>query len=203
MKHKLLLFFTLITTFLQAQGFNQYDRLWSTYVGGNGLNSPKIVKDNNGNIIVAGSYINLNISIHHPVIREYFRNFIHPTNNPMMYQADDYRVSYIVKFNIDGEIINSGYLPYEIEDIQFDDNNGIIIYGSTLRRDLGSVNVWFPEPQEDSNGLIFLITKLDTDFNSIWTTYLPITVNWNHNITIDELGNIYGSGTTNQLPVGI
>ena len=39
-------------------------------MGGNGLNSPKIVKDNNGNIIVAGSYINLNISIHHPVIRE-------------------------------------------------------------------------------------------------------------------------------------
>lgn len=196
MKHKLLLLFTFITTFLQAQGFNEYDRLWSTYVGGNGLNFPKIVKDNNGNIIVAGSHFNPNISINHPVIREYFQNFIHPTNNPMMYQTDDYRVSYIAKFNTDGEIINSGYLPYEIEDIQLDDNNEIIIYGRTLRRDLGSVNVWFSEPQEDWNRLILLISKLDTDFNSIWTTYLPITVNWYNNITIDELGNIYGAGTT-------
>ncbi len=192
MKHKLLFFFTLITTFLQAQAFNQYDRLWSTYVGGNGLISPYTVKDNSGNIIIAGP-INYNSIYQH---RNYFQGFIYPSDNPMMYQTNDYRVSYIAKFTPNGEIIKSSYLPYEIEDIEIDNNN-LIVFANTFRRDLGTSNVWLTEPiDERPSGLTRLISKLDINFNTIWTTYLPITSNWSNNITIDENGGIYGTGTT-------
>ena len=197
MKHKLLFFFTLITTFLQAQAFNQYDRLWSTYVGGNGLSFPKIVKDNYGNIIVAGSMRNTSFNLQHTLNREYFQGFIYPTENPLMYQSNDYVVSYVTKFSPNGTLITANYLPYQIIELEVDYTNHIVITGTTFRRDLGTSNVWFPAPGENWNGLVKLISKLDTNFNAIWTTYLPIKENYHNNIALDEQGNIYGTGLTN------
>lgn len=166
-------------------------------MGGNGLVSPYMVNDNSGNIIIAGSEINPNIYFQDTVIREYFQNFIHPINNPMMYQTDDYRVSYIAKITPEGNIIQAGYLPYYIRDIIIDNNNDIIIYGSTLRTDLGTSDVWFSESiSNDLNGQSNpLISKLDFNFNTLWTSYLPTRATFNH-ITTDENGNIYGSGRT-------
>ena len=193
MKHKLLLFFTFITTFLQAQGFNQYNRLWSTYAGPNGLISPYMVKDNSGNIIIAGPISNSSIYQH----RNYFQGFIYPSDNPMMYQTNDYRVSYIAKFTPDGNIIKAGYLPYNIRDIIIDNNNDIIISGASIRTDLGTSNVWFSESiSRDLNGNSNpLISKLDSNYNTLWTSYIPTQSTFNH-ITTDDNGNIYCAGIT-------
>ena len=196
MKHKLLLFFTLITTFLQAQGFNQYDRLWSTYVGGNGLDFPMIVKDNNGNIIVVGSISTSDFSFQNSVYREYYQSFIYPENNLMMFQSNDYYVSFITKFSPNGTLIKASYFPFSITDI-VTKNNKIIIRGITKRRDLGTANVWFTEPNINWNRAMNLITTLDNDFNTIWTSYLPINYNNISLFDMDEEGNIYGTGSTN------
>ncbi len=191
MKHKLLFFFTLITTFLQAQAFNQYDRLWSTYVGGNSVNGGEMIKDQQGNFIITGGIGVINPNRY----TNYFQSFVYPSTSPFPYIESNTNHSYIAKFSPAGILIKSGYLPYTIHNIHLDNQGNMIILGTTNRTDLGTIGTWFPQLSSSWRHRGSFITKIDDEFNTIWTSYVPFIIPID-SVTTDQYGNIYGVTNT-------
>ena len=202
MKHKLLLFFALTTTFLQAQGFNQYDRLWGTYFGPPiGGTQKHIVNDDEGNIITFNGFTHESNTLGSSSIYNYVQNFIFQSEQISDYSVYDSDFTYFTRFTPEGVLLQAGILPYSVKDVQRDQHQNIIILGETNRTDYGTLNTWLPSVTTlPLRGQFYsIIVKLDQQLNKLWCSYVPTQFPWSgefSHITIDENDNIYGTGQT-------
>ena len=202
MKHKLLLFFTFVTTFLQAQGFNQYDRLWGTYFGLSiGGVQAHIVNDEQGNIITFEGFTHESNTLGSSSIYNYVQNFIFQSEQISDYSVYDSDFTYFTRFTPEGVLLQAGILPYSVKDVQRDQHQNIIILGETNRTDYGTLNTWLPTittlPLRGPSYSV--IVKLDQQLNKLWCSYVPTKFPWIDNfshITLDANNNIYGTGQT-------
>jgi hypothetical protein len=202
MKKNIILLLIFTTTFLQAQGFNQYDRLWGTYFGPPLNNNMHIIDDEQGNVITFYGFSHNSITQGSTSIYNYVRNFIYQSNEISDYLITDTNFTYFAKFNPEGVLLQSGVLPYSVKDIQKDQDQNILILGETNRTNYGTLNTWLPTTTTlpISGQTYGLIIKLDQQLNKLWCSYLPIKYYWGNeqisNLTIDENNNIYGTGQT-------
>lgn len=201
MKNKLLLLFVFITNFLAAQTFTNYNQLWGTYVGPQTLqDNSNLYKDNNGNIIFISSLIIHNQTFYNQSVYNYYKDFTFPNSDELMFSNDDSHATYIAKFTPQGEIISAKYLPYAFNKLNFTTTNEVIIKASVNRDDIGTSGTWNPTPIYPSVDRHSMLMKLNENLELQWATYLP-EHNYGHlsnndDILIDNLGNIYSSGTT-------
>lgn len=192
----ILLFTSLLVTFsIFSQSFDEYDKVWSTYFGGQGTQFYQSVIDSEGNIIAVGIVITNNQNLLQE--ENYYNQF---TTNPqagflynsLLTASSTSTQSVFAKFSPDGVLLQAGYLPFETYGLEIDTANYLYISGATLLNTQGVGNVWqtTPLPEYENNAKKSILAKLNPDFTINWLTYIP-TEN-SSVITVDDNFNIYG-----------
>ncbi len=191
-----LLFINLILIFpIFSQSFDEYDKVWSTYFGGQGTQFYQSVIDSEGNIIAVGIVIAHNQTL---LLEEnYYNQF---TTNPqagLLYNSalvvpGSLFQSVFAKFSPDGMLLQAGYLPFETYHLEIDTADYLYISGNTHLNTQGVGNVWqtTPLPEYENDVGKSILAKLNPDFTINWLTYIP--TKGSSIITLDENFNIYG-----------
>lgn len=194
-KHSLLLVFILIISNLYSQGFNEYSKEWATYFGGQGTRFTNSFVHKNGDIVAIGEVTG---GIYDVLNDEtYYNQFSTSSSSDFLYKNSTVTSSYsnqtlIAKFNSNGELIKSVYLPFYTIVAKTDTDNNIYIAGVTVLDTIGTPNVWQSNPlteyqNQPKKGVII---KLNSDFSINWITYVPSSNI--SGICLDENFNIYG-----------
>lgn len=194
MKKYIFLFVSiLLVNNLFSQGFDEYTKKWSTYFGGQYTRFTTSVIDSEGNIIVAGEMLS---GINSILLDEnYYNQFSTVTN--LHYDSSFVNTggggqSLIAKFSPNGELIQSGYIPFYVYNLQIDKNDNLYFWGTTKLDTIATQNVWQTTPNATISEKK-VIVKLNPDFSILWCTYIPGTV---IDFCFDEDFNIYGIGQT-------
>lgn len=142
MKSKILiLFFGILNIglgFSQTQGFNNYQKTWATYFGGTGIGLYFGATDSADNLIVVGK---LTPMVFNSEDAAYFNQFITSDNPQLQYHEGVDFQTVIAKFSPDGELLQSGYLPFDPHSFNLDYEDRIYLVGSTRSNDLGTPGV--------------------------------------------------------------
>jgi len=188
--------FIIIIFFFQpyvAQDFDAYQKTWATYFGGSGTYFHNIFIDSEDNLIAIGQLTYINFTNNDEA---YYNQFIISDDPQFQYHSGVFFQTLIAKFSPEGDLLWSGYLPFQTHSAKIDSNNQIYIIGSTENSALGSSGVWLEEPlYSPVEGLnLNIAAKLNADFTIDWLSYLPIT-SYTF-MDISDNGEMFCSGVT-------
>ncbi|PJR04163.1 hypothetical protein CDL10_06230 [Avrilella dinanensis] len=194
MKIYITIIILLLANSVIAQPFNEYAKNWATYFGGQGIRFISSVVDSEGNIIaIADDAHSINQIIQD---ENYWNQFA--TNPNMLYNntipptiSTHILQSLIVKFSPNGELLESGYLPFQTYKMRIDNYDNIYIIAQTELDNLATAGAWQTTAVNPANTII---TKLNPDFSTNWCTYFPGS--GCNDICFDSELNIYGVGQT-------
>ncbi|MFT4061714.1 MAG: hypothetical protein QM642_05070 [Edaphocola sp.] len=190
----------------KAQPFDQYTKQWATYFGGQGTRFTSSFIDGEGNI-VAVAEITGGLS---PVLNDsaYYNQFVTSSLPEFLYNSSMVTSGYshqtlIAKFDTNGVLLQSAYLPFYPVVAKNDDDDNIYIAGLTTLNNIGTANAWQsnPLPVYQTQSEKGIMVKLNPDFSINWLTYTPTESSvWG--FCFDESFNIYGIAHT-QVQSGI
>jgi hypothetical protein len=162
--------------------------LWSTYLGGNGDESPtKVAVDTEGNVYVTGTTLSPDFPLANPFqsqlkIQDAFVSKLSPDGSKLVYST-----------------YFGGFSQEYATAITVDEKGQAVITGTTASLDLPVANAWQPAHAPTDNGPFDgFVTKFSADGTSlVFSTYLGGNTNDQPTaIALDPSDNVYVAGFT-------
>jgi|26BtaG_2_1085354.scaffolds.fasta_scaffold00041_33 hypothetical protein len=140
-----------------------YERLWGTYFGNEGLYFKEGAVDKDGNLYLVG---------HVRDVAQPFYSFTDPTSHQPEY-GGGMSDGFIAKFNSDGNLLWGTYYGGaemdRIEDIAISENDELYIIGSTIsENNIATPGAYQPQLNGDKD---ILLAKFTLDGQLLWGTY--------------------------------
>lgn len=190
------LFLSICLLFIElcsGQAFDNYQKTWATYFGPSGSRFNFAETDSQDNLIAVGQVYSMEYIGEDP---DYYNQFVTSEEPEFQINSDFTSIGVIAKFSPEGELLWSGYFPFDILQIKIDEEDQLYITGIIQDATIGTEGSWAATPFDSLAGYSsqLIALKLNPDFTTAWVSYLPITSY--AFMDIDEEGSMYCAGGT-------